>query len=203
MTVIVLTVDQQSSRSTPDLVPEVLTRLNDASALGKPLRRFERTVGDEVQGILDSADATLSRLEMLIRDGRWSTGLGVADVDRPLPRSTRAGRGAAFLLARDAVTRAKQSPHRISVVGADDYRADQLETVLWLWSGVIGRRSARGWEVVDLLGEGLNHSETAERLGITQSAVSQRAQAAGLTEGRRAQRLAGQQIAELLGKEDQ
>jgi DNA-binding NarL/FixJ family response regulator len=102
------------------------------------------------------------------------------------------------VLARQAVTRAKQAPARVSVVGADPYRADQLETVLWLWAGVLSRRSTRGWEVVDLLDQGLSHAEAGRRLGITQSAVTQRAQAAGVVEGRRAARLATELLTEML-----
>lgn len=195
--VAVLTLDQRGSRSGQDRVPAMLDRLNDV-AHGRVLRRFERTAGDEVQGVVDRAAAAVARLEVLFRDGHWNVGLGVGAVERPLPRSTRAGRGEAFVLARQAVTRAKQAPARVSVVGADPYRADQLETVLWLWAGVLSRRSTRGWEVVDLLDQGLSHAEAGRRLGITQSAVTQRAQAAGVVEGRRAARLATELLTEML-----
>jgi hypothetical protein len=195
--VAVLTLDQRGSRSGQDRVPAMLDRLNDAEH-GRVLRRFERTAGDEVQGVVDRAAAAVARLEVLFRDGHWNVGLGVGAVERPLPRSTRAGRGEAFVLARQAVTRAKQAPARVSVVGADPYRADQLETVLWLWAGVLSRRSTRGWEVVDLLDQGLSHAEAGRRLGITQSAVTQRAQAAGVVEGRRAARLATELLTEML-----
>ena len=42
-----------------------------------------------------------------------------ATVEEPLPESTRAGRGAAYLHARDAVTAAKSSPWRLRVEGDD------------------------------------------------------------------------------------
>ena len=42
------------------------------------------------------------------------------------------------------------------------------------------RRSDEGWEVYDLLAEGLSQREAAARLGITPGAVSLRAKAAGL-----------------------
>ena len=48
----------------------------------------------------------------------------------------------------------------------------------------------RGWEVADLVEPGPSYVEVGERLGISQSAVSQRAQAAGIVEGRRARELA-------------
>ena len=54
---------------------------------------------------------------------------------------------------------------------------------------MLARRTARGWEVADLVDEGLSYDEAGRRLGISQSAVSQRAQAAGIVEGRRAREL--------------
>lgn len=207
----VLTVDQRGSRSGPDLVPAVLDALN-SPGLGPAARAFERTAGDEVQGVLDHGHAVVSRLALLLRQGSWNIGLGLGPVEEPLPESTRAGRGEAFVLARQAVTRAKQLPGRLSVmgadgsagsVGADGYRADQIETVAWLWAGVLTRRSARGWEVADLLSTGISHAEAAHRLGISQSAVSQRAQAAGLVEADRAAQLLTEQIQRVLGNEEE
>ncbi|QWZ09138.1 transposase [Nocardioides panacis] len=192
--VVVLTVDQRDSRSHADEVPDLLARLAGAPGL---LRPFQRTVGDEVQAVLADADAAVGTIGLLLRAGGWSVGVGVGPVEEPLPADTRAGRGAAYLHARDAVTRAKSVPHRIAV-GGEDYRAEQLETVLWLWAGILERRTDRGWEVVDALDEGLSHVEAGRRLGISQSAVSQRAQAAGLVDERRARRLAGDLLADLL-----
>lgn len=184
----VLTVDQRGSQSGPDLVPAALTLLNDP-AQGPPVRRFERTAGDEIQGVLGDGTSIVSRIALLLRADAWNIGLGLGSVEEPLPDSTRAGRGEAFVLARSAVTRAKQQPSRISIVGSDAYAAEQIETVAWLWAGVLTRRSSRGWEVADLFAEGLTHAEAATRLGISQSAVSQRAQTAGLVEGERAANL--------------
>jgi hypothetical protein len=190
-------VDQQDSRTNLDAVPALLDLLADAPDLAL-LRPFQRTVGDEVQAVLDDADAVVEALARILRDGGWSVGLGVGAVDEPLPPDSRAGRGEAYLLARDAVTRAKTAPHRICVVGADRYRAEQLETVLWLWAGLLERRTDRGWEVHDALGEGLSHAEAGRRLGISQSAVTQRAQSAGLVDERRARRLATELLSEML-----
>lgn len=185
MGIAILTVDQRGSQTGPDLVPGALALLNDAS-LPPATLGFERTAGDEIQGVLASGAAVVARLALLLRSGAWNIGLGLGDVELPLPSSTRAGRGEAFVLARQAVNRAKQQPSRLSVVGAEQYGAEQIETVAWLWAGVLTRRSNRGWEVADLFAEGLTHADAAARLGISQSAVSQRAQAAGLIEGDRA-----------------
>ena len=66
---------------------------------------------------------------------------------------------------------------------------------------MLARRSSRGWEVADLVAEGLSYDEVGERLGISQSAVSQRAQAAGIVEGRRARELVAGLTDHLLGKD--
>jgi hypothetical protein len=141
---------------------------------------------------------TINTLGVILRAGGWSVGLGIGTVDEPLPQDARAGNGPAYVHAREAVTRAKSTPHRLGVVGADGYGAERLETVLWLWAGILERRTPRGWEVHDALSTGLSFAEAGRRLGISQSAVSQRAQAAGLVDERRARRLAADLLADLL-----
>lgn len=185
----VLTLDQRSSRSRSDEVPALLALLADVGP-GVALA-FERTVGDEVQGVLTAAAGAVEAVGRVLRTGGWNVGVGIGQVDEPVPSSTREGRGTAYLRAREAVTRAKSAPHRLSVVGAPrDPDVEALETVLGLWAGVLERRTARGWEVHDLLGEGLTHAQAAARLRISASAVSQRAQAAGLVDEERARALA-------------
>jgi len=185
----VLTLDQRSSRSRNDEVPALLAALAD---LGPGVvMAFERTVGDEVQGVLGEGTAGVEAIARVLRLGGWNVGIGVGAVDEPLPTSTREGRGTAYLRAREAVTRAKSAPHRLTVVGTPrDPDPEALETVLGLWAGLVERRSERGWEVHDLVTGGLTHAEAAARLGISASAVSQRAQAAGLVDEQRARRLA-------------
>jgi hypothetical protein len=192
---VVLTVDQVDSSSNPDAVPVLLDLLAREPAV-RPLRPFQRTAGDEAQAVFDDADTVVETIARILRTGGWYVGVGVGPVAEPLPREARAGRGPAYLHARDAVTRAKSGPHRIAVVGADQYRAEQLETVLWLWAGLLERRTDRGWEVHDVLGAGLSHAEAGRRLGISQSAVTQRTRSAGLVDERRARRLATQLLAE-------
>jgi hypothetical protein len=188
MDVVVLTVDQDGSREGFDQVPAAL-----ASLAAVPTRlAFERTVGDEFQGVLDDPAALVTALERLLRAGAWNIGLGVGAIETPLPDHARAGRGPAYIAARKAVTSAKNSPWHVRAVatgedGSDDVRA--LESAVWLWAALLGRRTPRGWEVADLVDQGLTYDEAATRLSITQSAVSQRAAAAGIAEGRRAREL--------------
>lgn len=194
---IVLTVDQRGSRRAADRIPDALTALADVPLL----LAFERTVGDEFQGVLDDPEALPRVVETLLRDGDWNIGIGVGTIDDPLPDHARAGRGTAYLQARDAVTAAKNSPWRLRVFG-EHPAARALETTLWLWAAVLARRTPGGWEVADLVErEGLAYVEVAQRLGIGQSAVSQRAQAAGIVEGRRARELATDLTRCLLGRE--
>jgi hypothetical protein len=186
MRVSVLTLDQQRSSSGEDAVPALLRGL-DSPAPPATLRPFQRTAGDEVQGVLQDAEAAVEVVGRTLRAGGWYIGIGVGDVEVPLPAETRAGRGDAFVRARAAVNRAKQDVHRLAVVAErGDPAAEHVETVLGLWAGVLERRTVRGWEVHDLLATGLSYAEVGERLGITQSAVSQRARAAGIIDERRA-----------------
>jgi len=188
MRVAVLTIDQRGSTRAAaiDRVPATLAGL--AGLEIRMLRAFERTAGDEFQGVLDDPAALPVVAERLLREGGWSIGIGLGEVEQPLPESTRAGRGPAYQHARDAVTGAKSAPWRLRVAG-DRPEVRALETTLWLWAAVLGRRTSRGWEVADLVDGGATYEEAAKRLGITQSAVSQRAQAAGIVEGRRAREL--------------
>src|SRR4051794_26984677 len=194
-TSLVLTVDQRDSRRTPDRIPATLAALADVPVL----LPFERTAGDEFQGLLADPASLPVAVERLLRDDGWYVGIGIGPVDRPLPDHARAGRGAAYVHARTAVTSAKTSPWHLRVVG-DGLGTRGLETTLWLWAAVLARRTTRGWEVADLVGEGLTYAEVGQRLGITQSAVSQRAQAAGIVESRRAKELATELTARLLGE---
>lgn len=191
-----LTVDQRGSRRSPDRVAETVAALADV----RTARAFEQTVGDEFQGVLDDPAALPAVVERLLREDTWHIGVGVGAVESPLPAHARSGRGPAYLHARQAVTSAKSSPWHLRVLG-DHPDARALETVLWLWASVLARRTARGWEVADLVAEGLSYDECAQRLGISPSAVSQRAAAAGIVESRRARELATDLSARLLGKE--
>jgi hypothetical protein len=193
MRTVVLTVDQRGSTkaAATDQVPATLAALADVGML----RPFERTAGDEFQGVLDDPATLAAVAERLLREDSWNIGIGIGDVEEPLPESTRAGRGPAYLHAREAVNSAKSAPWRLRVAG-DDPGIRALETTLWLWAAVLNRRTSRGWEVADLVEQGASYDEAAKRLGVTQSAISQRAQAAGIVEGRRAREL----VTELTGR---
>lgn len=207
----VVTADQKRSTLHGDRVPEAIDALGHAG-LGAPTRRgahsgvalpFERTVGDEIQGLLATPAAAIRAVTTLMRLGGWRLGLGIGDVDTPLPDTTRAASGPAFVAAREAVAAAHSSPADLRIVhadGADGYgeahRARQAESALWMLAAVLRRRTPEGWEIVDMADAGLSGRDIADRLDISPSAVSQRLARAALHEGRRGAELAEALLAE-------
>lgn len=174
----VLTVDQRASRRTRDRVADVLRDLNASvpTVLG-----FERTAGDEFQGVLARADEVVDVVLWLVRVGGWSIGVGAGPVQTPLPASTRAGAGPAFLSARRAVDAAKQRPTRLAVRGAVPVEAGDAQAVLSALAVVVERRSEQAWQAIALVDAGRTQAEAAGELGISRQAVGQRL-AAGLWE---------------------
>src|SRR5580765_2801168 len=99
----VMTIDQRGSTGDIDRVPGLLKGLSALSTAG----RFERSVGDEVQGVVERPDEVVEIALHALRSGCWYVGIGVGAVDLPLPASPREGSGPAFVAARLAVDRAK------------------------------------------------------------------------------------------------
>jgi hypothetical protein len=199
----VVNVDQRRSRREPDRVPAALTALEQIPGV---LLGFERTAGDEIQGLLAEAAGVVAVVVALARfdvlEGSagpgWRIGIGLGEVEDEAVGSTREARGPAYLAAREAVERAGRAPGGLVLLAADPERAEaavRAETALVLLRGVLAQRSAKGWEVVDLL-DGTDvqraekQSDVAAKLGISESAVSQRLDRAGWQEGIRAAELA-------------
>ena len=165
-----MTVDQRGSRRNPDRVPGVLSAL-----AGVPtVLRFERTAGDEFQGVLDDPAVVVDVVRRLVRDGGWSIGIGAGPVQTPLPESTRAAAGPAFVCARRAVEAAKSRPARVAVRGTADDDAADAQAVLTALAVLLQRRSPAAWEAVALVEAGRTQAEAAAQLGITRQAVGQR-----------------------------
>jgi hypothetical protein len=167
----VLTVDQKRSRRSGDRVADVLPRLNAAVATVLP---FERTAGDEFQGVLEDPEEVVDVVLDLVRVGGWSIGIGAGPVQTPLPESTRAGAGPAFLSARRAVEAAKQRPSRLAVRGVTPGDAGDAQAVLSALAVVVDRRSDQAWEAIGLVTDGRTQAEAATELGISRQAVGQR-----------------------------
>lgn len=199
----VVVADQMGSRSGSDRVPAALEALGDVATL----LPFERTAGDEIQGLIDAPAAVVTVLDRLTRLGDWRIGIGAGAVDSPIPESTRAARGPAYLAARAAITAARNSPANLALALPPDVRGEayrevieeaaDAETALWLLRSVLARRSKEGWELMDLLDDGLTNARAAERLGISPSAASQRLARAGRPEATRGAQLSARLLARL------
>lgn len=190
----VLTIDQRASRRRDDRVPGLLGALDGPGAVPAVLGA-ERTVGDELQLVVAEAEAVVAVVETTCRQGGWTVGIGAGHVEEPMPASTRAARGSAFTAARAAVERAKHTTARLAVRGAgtrgdDPYAVVRAESALWLLVAVVGRRTQRGWQVVDAMRMAGSQRAAAERLGVSAQAVSQVLAAAGWAEAERGGALA-------------
>lgn len=223
----VVLADQIGSRRGADRVPQALDLLTEAVG-ERMLLGFERTAGDEVQGLTADPGSVVDCVVALTRLGRWRLGIGVGTVDHPLPASTRAARGEAYLAARSAIEAARTSPtalalvaggsvggapypddmvrERVDVRGRTDVGArigvDDAEAALWLLRSVLSRRTDQGWEVSDLLDQGLANKQVAAQLGISPSAVSQRSIRAAHEEARRGRVLCTHLLGRLVQPEE-
>ena len=180
-TMYVLTVDQQSSRTQPDRVPELLRAVEDVSAV----LPFVRTVGDEAQAVLDSAPHVVRACIAIARAGQWSIGIGLGQVERPLPDSSDQARGQAFIAARTAVEAAKNTWSPLCVETAatsEDHIKDaqDAQTVLRLMFDLTARATDAQWQVIDALRNtpGASQTQIAEDLNVSQQAVSKSLRAA-------------------------
>lgn len=179
---LVITADQVDSRHRLDVVDEtqrtIQERFGERLALD-----VDRNAGDEVQAVTADADAALGIVLTLQRTDDWSIGIGCGGVREPLPRAARAASGPAFFAAREAVESAKKRVSRLALrSGAERERtmASDIEAILELLITVRARRSEAGWELYDLLQDGMTQRDAAMRLGISEPAVSSRARAAGI-----------------------
>lgn len=202
----VLTADQRNSRRSTDQVPAALDALS--TAVGDRLALpFERTAGDEVQALTRDPTAVVDAVLALTRLSDWHVGIGLGAVELPLPGSTREARGSAYVAARTAVDEARNAPANLRLVaagtvGAGTYGetvAQRAEAALVMLRALVNRRTAEGWEIMDVLGEAGSGKDAATRLGITPSAVSQRAARAARAESLLGVDLATALLAEAMG----
>lgn len=205
----VMTMDQRGSRRGPDRVAGLLDGLNAEGSDHGLVRPFQRTAGDEVQGMLDRPETVVGLALSAARSGHWSVGIGVGPVREPVPEETRAGAGPAFECARDAVERAKHAPGRVAVTsadltdltgpsGADAARLlEAVEASLQLLAELEHRRSDEGQGAGRMMDAGLTQREAAERLGITQQAVSARLRSGLWHETRRLASVVAGQLGDL------
>jgi hypothetical protein len=177
--VFVVTADQVGSRSSADAVDSALDTIRTVGGTRLALAP-ERTVGDEVQVATDDPRCLLDLVLALTRLGDWSVGCGVGAVDSEPSASVRAARGPAFSAAREAVEAAKKRPMRFALRAADDRAADagDAQAFVDLLLALRARRTREGWEVFDLIASGAAQKSVAQRLGISEQAISLRVRAA-------------------------
>lgn len=171
----VLTIDQRHSRSSSDRVPGLL----DTLATVPTAAPFDRTAGDEVQGLLDDPVAVRTALLTALRDGDWHCGVGAGEVDDDSwSTGTRAGRGPAYLAAREAVEAAKSLPGSVAIrvpatagKSAANWAAD-CEAVWTLVASLVLDRTRAQWRTVDAVDRSPTQAAAAEALGITPTSVA-------------------------------
>lgn len=171
----VVTLDQRDSRSNPDRVPELLEALSGLDTVAP----FERTAGDEVQGLFDRPEGARAAVLAALRSGDWHCGIGVGPVEGDSYRDgTRAGRGDAYVAAREAVEAAKTAEGPVAVrapEGADDdargWAAD-CEAVWHLVAALVRSRTDAQWRVVEMVARTDTQVEAARRLGMQPGSVT-------------------------------
>jgi hypothetical protein len=186
----VMTIDQRGSSTDVDRVPELISQLRGLTSAA-----FERSVGDEIQGVLERADDVVDIALHALRSGHWYVGVGIGAVQLAPGGSPREGTGSGFVAARKAVEHAKSAAGQVplSVVSGSIGRGTEVpqharegartcanaEAVLRLIGRLVQERTDAQWKVVDRLrnvqGAGGKHGsqkQVAKELGITEQSVS-------------------------------
>ncbi|WP_144663392.1 hypothetical protein [Paenarthrobacter nicotinovorans] len=167
-----LTINQRDSRRDGDRVPQLLKDLRHIPAR----LDFDRSVEDEVQGIVESSHQAVESALIALRSGQWYVGIGVGPINEPLPNLVKDASGHGLVYARRAVDRLRSSNDRIPVAvdGPLAALASEAEAVLRLLGHIVQHRSAAEWRVLDLLTPGVRGQQkaVAQELGISTQAVS-------------------------------
>lgn len=168
----VVTINQRDSREVGDLVPELLREFRFVDTVVP----FQRSVGDELQGVVGSAKVAVDVALKAIRFRRWHVGIGVGEVHSPPPERITDAEGYGLVYSRRAVNRAQKTGERIplAVEGPDSEVAAEAEAVLRLLGQIVYTRTEAEWNVLDLLTPGARGQQKliAQELGITTQAVS-------------------------------
>lgn len=168
----VLTINQRDSREVGDLVPELIRKLRHLPTVVP----FQRSVGDEAQGVVDDPMVAVDAALIAVRQRRWHVGLGVGELLVPVPANILEAQGYGLVYARRAVERAQRTGERVplAVAGPDSGIAAEAEAVLRLLGQIVATRTDAEWKVLDLLTPGARGQQklVAEELGITTQAVS-------------------------------
>lgn len=193
-----MTIDQRGSTGKQDRVPALLAQIAHLELAGAEQPVFERSVGDEIQGVVRDAPAVVEIALHALRGGHWYVGIGVGSVSLPPHASPREGTGTAFVAARKAVELAKAAGSQVplSVVpgmmageaargvtaGEGVQACANAEAVLRLLGRLVQDRTEAQWRVVDALrrqavpgkspGRHGSQKHVALELGISEQSVS-------------------------------
>jgi hypothetical protein len=150
-----LTINQRDSRGNGDLVPQLLKDLRHIPAC----LDFDRSVEDEVQGIVEFPHQAVDSALIALRSGQWYVGIGVGPVNEPLPNQIKDASGHGLVYARRAVDRLRNGKERVPVA---------------VEGPIVQHRSVAEWRVLDLLTPGVRGQQkaVAQELGISTQAVS-------------------------------
>ncbi|WRS30116.1 hypothetical protein U6G28_00015 [Actinomycetaceae bacterium MB13-C1-2] len=176
--------DQINSRHEDDAVRQTASEINRLAQDGtlQLVLSPQRTSGDEFQCLVDKPDSLYRLIRLLMEDGRWHIGIGIGDVETPLPEDVREARGSSLLNARQAVNDSKSADPSIILAGKEGPEISDANAVLRLISSLLLQRTRMGWEAVHATEQAQDSrapmSEAADTLGITKQALSQRLQAA-------------------------
>ncbi|WP_371818232.1 MarR family transcriptional regulator [Pseudarthrobacter sp. C4D7] len=194
----VMTIDQRGSTGDQDRVPDLLRQVAGLDLPGGEPPVFDRSVGDEVQGVVRDASDVVEIALHALRSGRWYVGIGIGTVSLAPHASPREGAGTAFVAARKAVELAKGAgaqvplsvvPGMMAGAGAGGAAATEgvqacanAEAVLRLLGRLVQDRTDAQWRVVDALhrlgvrgqGPGRHGSQkqVARELGVSEQSVS-------------------------------
>lgn len=184
----VLTIDQRGSTSDVDRVPDLIRELQELTPVP-----FERSVGDELQGVVEKPEDVVDVALHALRNGHWYVGIGIGAVRLTAGGSPREGSGSGFVAARKAVERAKGAAGQVPlsvVAGTMGARGEitpqegamasaNAQAVLRLIGRLVQQRTPAQWRVVDVLrktqGGAARHGgqkRVAEELGLTEQSVS-------------------------------
>ncbi len=176
--------EQINSRREKGAVHQVISEISAIAQDGGTQLTLppQRTSGDEFQCLLNEPDSLYRLIRLLVEDGRWHIGIGVGDVETPLPTDVRGARGSALVNARQAINDSKSTYPSVVLVGKNQPEALDANVILRLTCSLLDQRTRRGWEAIhateqSLEGDG-SMSEASDSLGITKQALSQRLQAA-------------------------
>lgn len=168
----VLTIDQKASRQSEDRVPWLLHQFQRFPTLTP----FQRSAGDEVQGVLDDPQSVVEVLVLLMHDRGWHCGLGIGPgsfLNQSVPVAAE-GTGEAFYIARDAVEQSKKQKQAIVLnASAESLNVLLARTLLHTLQIIYNARTPRQQEVIAAYKNFGRMDMVAQELGVSASAISQ------------------------------